>query len=168
MALLTPRRLRALLAVGAAASLVATSGCLPSLPSTSVSAALKSKGNISIIPRVSAPLAKLNVDLGSRVRAGDTLAELDHADLDRQVQEAQAAQADAEARLAELKAGPKAEVLAQAQANANAAQARVRALEAARGGGDASALQRRVDDARAALAQAEAAARPDPQAVQHA
>jgi HlyD family secretion protein len=196
MALLTPRRLRALLAAGAAASLLGTSGCLPSFPSTSASAApsgsgratirigkavrgdlsgvlnftaeLKSKGEVSIIPRVSAPLAKVNVDLGSRVRAGDTLAELDHGDLDRQVQEAQAAQADAEAKLAQLKAGPKDEVVAQAQANVNAAQARVRALENARSAGDAAALQRRVDDARAALAQAQAATRPDPQAVAQA
>jgi HlyD family secretion protein len=131
-------------------------------------AEVKAKGQIGIIPRVVAPLAKINVDLGSRVRAGDTLAELDHADLDRQVLEAQAAQADAEAKLAELKAGPKAEVVAQAQANVNAAQARVRALEGARGAGDAAALQRRVDEARAALGQAEAATRPDPQAVAQA
>jgi RND family efflux transporter MFP subunit len=196
MALLTPRRARALLAASAAASLLGSSACLPSFAATNASTApsgsgratirigksvrgdlsgvlnftaeVKSKGDIAIVPRVSAPLAKLNVDLGSRVRAGDTLAELDHTDLDRQVQEAQAAQADAEARLAELKAGPKAEVVAQAQANANAAQARVRALENARGGGDTAALQRRVDEARAALAQAEAATRPDPQAVAQA
>ena len=42
------------------------------------------------------------------------LAELDHTELDQQVLAAQAAQASAEARLAELKAGPKPEVLAQA------------------------------------------------------
>jgi RND family efflux transporter MFP subunit len=196
MALLIPRRLRALLAASAAVSLLGSSACLPSFAASNASTApsspargtirigkavrgdltgvlnftaeIKSKGEIGIIPKVSAPLAKVNVDLGSRVRAGDTLAELDHADLDRQVQEAQAAQADAEAKAAELKAGPKAEVVAQAQANANAAQARVRALESARGSGDPNALQRRVDEARAALTQAEAAARPDQQAVSQA
>jgi RND family efflux transporter MFP subunit len=199
MPLSTSRRLRALLAAGAAASLLGSSACLPAFPSPTSSsstgatsgsgrstirigkavrgdlsgvlnftAEIKSKGQIGIIPRVSAPLAKINVDLGSRVRAGDTLAELEHADLDRQVQEAQAAQADAEAKLAEVKAGPKAEVVAQAQANAAAAQARVRALEGARASGDASALQRRVDEARANLAQAQAAARPDPQAIAQA
>jgi multidrug efflux pump subunit AcrA (membrane-fusion protein) len=41
-------------------------------------AQVKAKGQIGIIPRVVAPLAKINVDLGSRVRAGETLAELDH------------------------------------------------------------------------------------------
>jgi HlyD family secretion protein len=197
MALFTPRRVRALLAASAAVSLLGSSACLPSFAAaTSANAApsgatrasirlgksvrgdlsgvlnftaeIRSKGDIGIIPRVSAALVKLDVDLGSRVRAGDTLAELDHTDLDRQVQEAQAAQADAEAKLADLKAGPKAEVVAQAQANVNASQARVRALESARGSGDPTAMQRRVDQARAALDQATAAARPDPQAVAQA
>jgi RND family efflux transporter MFP subunit len=131
-------------------------------------AEVRPKGQIGIVPRVVAPLAKVNVDPGARVRAGDTLAELDHADLDRQVLEAQSEQAAAEAKLAELKAGPKAEVVAQAQANVNAAQARVRALENTRGAGDAAALQRRVDEARSNLAQAQAAARPDPQAIAQA
>lgn len=132
------------------------------------SAEVKPKGQIAVIPRVTAPLARLAVDLGARVRAGDTLAELDHADLDRRVLETQADQSAAEAKLAELKAGPKAEVLAQAQANNAAAQARVRALENARGATDPAAAQRRVDDARAALAQAQAAATPDPQAIARA
>ena len=84
------------------------------------SAPLQTKGQVAIVPRVNATLLKLNVELGGRVRVGDTLAELDHTDLDQQVLAAQAAQASAEAKLAELKAGPKPEVLAAAQANYNA------------------------------------------------
>jgi multidrug efflux pump subunit AcrA (membrane-fusion protein) len=127
------------------------------------SAPIQTKGEIAIAPRVIARVDRLNVDVGSRVRAGDVLAELDHTDLDRQVLSAQAAQASAEARLASLKAGPKAEVLAQAQANLKAAQARVNALESTRASADANTLDQRVKDARAALEHAQAALEPDPQ-----
>src|SRR5258708_1308413 len=64
-------------------------------------APLQTKGQIAVVPRVMATLNKVNVDVGSRVRPGDTLAELDHADLDERVLSAQAAQASAEARLAQ-------------------------------------------------------------------
>jgi RND family efflux transporter MFP subunit len=128
-------------------------------------APVQSKGEVLVVPRVSARLDKLSVDVGSRVRAGDVLAELDHTELDQQVLAAQATQASAEARLAELQAGPKAEVLAAAQANFKAAQARVSALQAARDNADTATLDQRVKDARAALDQAQAALEPDAQAV---
>src|SRR5258707_14092547 len=35
-------------------------------------ASLQTKGQVAVIPRVTATLLKLDVDLGSRVRAGDT------------------------------------------------------------------------------------------------
>ena len=128
-------------------------------------AQVQTKGEVAIVPRVTATLDKLDVDLGSRVRAGDTLAELDHSDLDQQVLAAQAAQASAEAKLAALKAGPKPEVLSAAQANYNAAQARVKSLQSARDNADTAALDQRVKEARAALEQAQAALQPDAQAV---
>ena len=120
-------------------------------------AQVQTKGDVAIVPRVTATLNKLDVDLGSRVRVGDTLAELDHSDLDQQVLAAQAAQASAEAKLAALKAGPKAEVLAAAQANYNAAQARVKSLQSARDNADTAALD-----------QAQAALKPDADAVTQA
>jgi HlyD family secretion protein len=125
-------------------------------------APVQSKGEVALIPRVTAPLATLKVDVGSRVRAGDVLAELDHTDLDQQVLAAQAVQASAEAKLAALKAGPKQEELAQAQANLKAAQARVNALESARANSDVATIDQRVKDARAALDAAQAALEPDP------
>ena len=128
-------------------------------------AQVQSKGDIAIIPRVTAPLANIKVDVGSRVRAGDVLVELDHTELDQQVLAAQAAQASAEAKLAALKAGPKPEVLAQAQANLRAAQARVNTLQNARANGDPAAVDHRVTDANAALDAAQAALQPDPQTV---
>ncbi len=131
-------------------------------------AQVQTKGDVAIVPRVTATLNKLDVDLGSRVRAGDTLAELDHSDLDQQVLAAQAAQASAEAKLAALKAGPKPEVLAAAQANFNAAQARVKSLQSARDNADSAALDQRVKEARASLEEAQAALQPDAQAVAQA
>jgi RND family efflux transporter MFP subunit len=176
------------------AAACATSACLPALPATPSSAApsssrasagirigkavrgdlngllafaapLQTKGEVAIAPRVIARVDRLNVELGSRVRAGDVLAELDHAALAQQVLAAQAAQASAEARLAALKAGPKAEVLAQAQANLRAAQARVNALESARATVDANTLDQRVREARTVLDHAQAALEPDGQKV---
>jgi len=131
-------------------------------------APIQTKGNVAIIPRATATLNKIDVDVGSKVRAGDTLAELDHSDLDEQVLAAQAAQATAEARLAELKAGPKPEVLAAAQANYNAASARVKTLQSARDNADTATLDQQVKDARAALETAQAALQPDTQKVAQA
>jgi RND family efflux transporter MFP subunit len=128
-------------------------------------APVQAKGEVAIVPRVIARVDRLTVDVGSRVRAGDILVELDHSQLDQQVLAAQAAQASAEAKLAALKAGPKPEILAQAQANLRAAQARVNALESARANADAATLDQRVKDARAALDQAQSALEPDAQAV---
>ena len=132
------------------------------------SAPVQAKGEVSIVPRVVSTVNQLDVDVGSHVRAGDSLAELDHTDLDQQVLAAQAAQASADAKLAELKAGPKAEVLAAAQANFNAAQARVKALQAARDNADQASLDQRVKDAQAAVDQAQAALQPDANTVAQA
>jgi RND family efflux transporter MFP subunit len=131
-------------------------------------APIQTKGEVAVIPRVSSPLMKLDVDVGSKVRAGDTVAELDHSDLDEQVLAAQAGQAAAEAKLAELKAGPKPEVLAAAQANFNAAAARVKTLQSARDNADSATLDQRVKDAQSALQTAQAALQPDPQTVAQA
>src|SRR3954447_19932334 len=197
MSFSTVSRLRARWGAIAAAALLGSSACLPTLPgSTTVTVAepapsrssnsairigkavrgdlngiltftalLRSKGEIAIVPRVTARVDRVLVDVGSRVRAGDTLVELDRTQVEQQVLEAQAAQASAEAHLAEVKAGPKAEVLAQAQANQRAAQARVSALESARAAGDVASVEKRVSEARAALTQAQAALQPDPQAI---
>src|SRR6266851_1533334 len=131
-------------------------------------APVQAKGEVAVVPRVSARVDQLNVDVGSRVRAGDVLFELDHSGLDQQVLAAQAAQASAEARLAELRAGPKPEILAAAQANFKAAQARVQALQSARDNADIAALDQRVRDARAAVDHATTALQPDPQVVAQA
>ncbi len=131
-------------------------------------APVQAKGEVAVVPRVSARIDQLHVEVGARVRAGDVVVELDHSGLDQQVLAAQAAQASAEARLAALKAGPKPESLAAAQANLKAAQARVNALQSARDNAEIATLDQRVKDARAAVDQATAALQPDPQVVAQA
>jgi HlyD family secretion protein len=131
-------------------------------------APIQTKGEVAVVPRVIARLDQLDVDVGSRVRTGDALVELDHTELDQQVLAAQAAQASAEANLAALQAGPKDEVLAAAQANFKAAQSRVQVLESAQANNDAAAIDQRVKDAQAAVDQAEAAMQPDAQTVAQA
>ena len=131
-------------------------------------AQLRAKGEVAIVPHVTARVDRVLVDVGSRVRIGDNLVELDRTELETRVLEAQAAQSAAEAKLAELKAGPKAEVVAQAQANQRAAQARVNTLESAQTRANEGAVDRRVDEARAAFDQAQAALQPDGQAVAQA
>ncbi|MCA1645634.1 MAG: biotin/lipoyl-binding protein [Chloroflexi bacterium] len=131
-------------------------------------APVQTKGEVAVVPRVGARVDQLNVDVGSRVRTGDVLFELDHSELDQQVLAAQAAQASAEARAAALKAGPKPEVLAAAQANLRAAQARVQALQSARDNAHIAALDERVKEAQAAVTQATSALQPDPQVVAQA
>jgi RND family efflux transporter MFP subunit len=131
----------------------------------SFTAQLRSKGEVAVVPRVTARVDRILVDVGSKVRAGDTVVELDHGDLDNRVLEAQAAQSAAEAKLAELKAGPKDDEVAQAEANQRAAQARVNALQSARTSNDVAAADKRVEDARAAFDQAQSALQPDAQAV---
>ncbi len=131
-------------------------------------APIQAQGQVAIVPQVTSSVLKLDVELGSHVRAGDTLVELDHSALDQQVLQAQAVQASAEAKLAELKSGPKQEVLAAAQANYNAAAARVKALQSARDNADLAALDQRVTDDRAALEKAQAAMTPDAQVVAQA
>ncbi len=128
---------------------------------------VRAKGQVAVIPRVTARLDKLYVEVGARVREGELLAELDRTELETQVLQAQAAQAAAEAKLAQLKATPRPEVVAQAQANLRAAQARLQALEAARASSDPAALQKRVEEARGRLQQL-LSARSETQAVAQA
>ncbi|MBI5566445.1 MAG: HlyD family efflux transporter periplasmic adaptor subunit [Chloroflexi bacterium] len=67
----------------------------------------------------------VSVDVGATVKAGDVIARLDTALLDAEVVKAEAGLAVAQASLARLKAGPRAEQVAEAQSNLAAAQSGV-------------------------------------------
>lgn len=68
---------------------------------------------------------EMRVDVGATVKAGDVIARLDTAVLDVEVAKAEAGLAVAQAALARIKAGPRAEQVAEAQSNLAAAQSGV-------------------------------------------
>lgn len=129
---------------------------------------VQAKARVAVVPRVSGQLERLYVDVGSRVREGEPLADLGRAELEVRVLEAQAAQAAAEARLAALKGKARPEVVAQADANLRAARARLQSVVNARGSNDIAALEKRAEDARARLAQLESQPQPSAQTIAQA
>ena len=77
-------------------------------------------------------VADVAVEVGDRVEAGDVLASLDTERPTLQVKQAEANLASAQAQLAKLKAGPRAEEVEAAEANLEAADAQVSAAAANR------------------------------------
>jgi HlyD family secretion protein len=68
-------------------------------------------------------LAQLKVDVGSKVKRGDVIAQLDTAQFDAAVAQAEAGLTLAQASLAKIKAGPRPEQILQAQSNLSATNA---------------------------------------------
>lgn len=98
----------------------------------------EANARVNVLPKITGQITVLNVDVGSRVKKGDVLAELDHATLDTQVAQAQAALTAAQAKLATILAGPRPETVAQARANLKAAQETLAMMQQ---GGRAEAIQ---------------------------
>ncbi len=94
-----------------------------------VSAVLSFSGNlvapsqVQILPKISGQIVKMNVDIGSKVKQGDPIAELDHTTLDAQLDQAQA-------NLEKQKAQGRPESISSAQATLAAAQAAAGAAQA--------------------------------------
>jgi HlyD family secretion protein len=80
---------------------------------------------INISPKQSGQLAKLYVDQGSRVKAGQLLARMDDTNLQGQLLQAQGNLAAAEANLRKLKAGNRPQEIQQAERNLQEAQAQI-------------------------------------------
>ena len=117
-------------------------------PTLSYSGNVQARTQVNLVPKISARLEKLNADIGDEVTAGDVIAELDHAQLDAQVQQSEAAVTSAQAKLEQTQASAKPEDIAAAQAVVDQAIAR---LQQARAGG-------RPEEIAAARAAAEQAA----------
>lgn len=86
--------------------------------------------DVRVAPEVGGRLLEVRVAEGDRVAAGDVIARIDTADAELALQRAQADRDQAEAQLALLKAGSRAEDIRQAQAQGQAAQADVKAAQA--------------------------------------
>ena len=117
---------------------------------------LRPKPGATVSSRVAGRLERLHVDIGSTVRSGDTVAELDRAALEVQVVHGEANLAAAEARLAGLQAGAEPDARAEAEARLRAAKARLAGLENAPQAETIPTLAQHVREARRRLADLEA------------
>jgi len=115
------------------------------------SANVESRARVSVLPKVGGQITALKVDVGSTVKQGDVIAELDHATLDAQVAQAGAAVAVAQAKLATIQAGSRPENIAEAQANLKAAQETLSFMESGGRAENVSAAQGNLDSATARL-----------------
>src|SRR5712692_7062307 len=120
---------------------------------------------VNVVPVISGRITKLNVDVGSTVKAGDLIAELDKSTLNAQVGQAQAGVDAANVKLSQIQAGARPESVAAAQSNAQAAQAKLDAIKAGARPETAGAAKANLDSARAKLAAIENGARPESDAV---
>jgi HlyD family secretion protein len=117
--------------------------------------------SVSVVPVISGRITKLNVDVGSQVKAGDVIAELDKSTLNAQVAQAQSAVAAAAVKVDQIKAGARPESIAAANANAASAQAK---LDAVKNGARAETIAESklaLDTAKSKLATVQAGARPE-------
>lgn len=89
---------------------------------------VKALSNVDVVPKQSGRIVKMAVDVGSRVKQGDVIAELDHTSLDLDLHAAQAQLQEAQAKLATVKAGPRDEHVRQAQLAVDTAQSRYQAM----------------------------------------
>ncbi len=151
--------------------------------SLSYSGDIRAREQISVLPKSTGRIERVLVDVGSHVKAGETLAILEQDSAEIAVLQARATLAGAQAKLTTLQAGPRTEDVAAAQAALNqqelrlqnmraggraedvrgaqagvaSAQARLQALQNGADDGVRQAQQSAVDSDRAAVASAEAA-----------
>jgi HlyD family secretion protein len=95
------------------------------LVAISASGSIEPQFRVNLVFEGSGRVAEVAVEVEETVKAGALLAQLDTAQLELQVQQAQAALASAEAQLAQLQAGPQPEEIAATEANLRAAEAQV-------------------------------------------
>ncbi len=131
--------------LGDITSFVSASGTV--LPERQTGLAFQSSGTI----------VKVSVQMGDKVTAGQVLAQLDTEDLDLALRQAQIGQHQAEAQLAQLKAGPNAVDVASARAVLASAQAAYQQLLNGTDADRLAAARAQVEQARVTLDQAQQA-----------
>jgi HlyD family secretion protein len=149
------------LAVAAGAALLALAGCGGNNGDTIRASGTIEATEVNVAARSAGQVLELRKAEGDAVKSGDTLALIDHAALDLQLQQAQALLDQAQAQMDLLRKGARDEDQAQAQELANQAQAN---LEAARADRDRAAAlfssgsttRKMKDDADARFAGAQA------------
>lgn len=99
------------------------------IASVSASGSVEARRRVALTFKTPGRVAEVYVEAGDEVAAGDPLVKLDTAELELQVAQARAGLASAEARLAQLTAGPRSEDLAAAQAALDSARAQLEELQ---------------------------------------
>src|SRR6266542_4356679 len=92
--------------------------------------AVRAREQITVLPKASGRVQKVNVDIGSPVHAGDVLAELEQDSPEIQVLQARANLAAAQAKLATIQAGAKPDDVAAAEEGLAQQQSRLAAMQA--------------------------------------
>src|SRR6266571_1780161 len=91
---------------------------------------VRAREQITVLPKASGRVKSVLVDLGSPVKAGDVLAELEQDSPEIQVLQARANLAAAQAKLATIQAGGKVDDIAAAEEGVGQQQARLAAMQA--------------------------------------
>ncbi len=122
---------------------------------------VRPRTTLGVVPKQSGRIARLPVEVGDRVAAGDTLVELDKTSLQAQLEQAEAGVTAAQAKKESTAAGPKPGAVEQAQANARAAQQRLAALQEGGRPESVAQAQSQLDTAQARLNQVAQGGRPE-------
>ena len=128
----------------------------PISASLSYTGDIKAVSQVAVLPKATGRLEKLMVDVGSKVKKGDVIAQLDGSTLQAQLSQAKANLAAAQARLANMLAGSRPEQIAEAKAALDAAQARADTVHKGATDAQLAAAQSAVDQATANLQAAQA------------
>ncbi|AFY82681.1 efflux RND transporter periplasmic adaptor subunit [Oscillatoria acuminata] len=106
-------------------------------------------------------VSQINVKAGDKVSRGDMIARIDTREIEARLRQAQAAQAQAQSRVAELQAGTRPEEIAQGEARLAAAEARLAEVLAGTRPEEIAQAQARLRQAQARLAELRAGNRPE-------
>ena len=122
---------------------------------------VRAKGQIGVLPKVTGRVQVVTVDVGSAVKAGDVLIEMESEMPTLQLQQAQANVDAAEARLAQVQAGGKADDISVASLAVQQQELRLRQLQQGGRAEDINAAEDALAAAEARLAQLSGAGRPE-------
>jgi len=114
---------------------------------------IQSRASVNVLPRATGRIEQLMVDVGSRVKSGETIALLDRTQLDAQVRQAESSLRSSEARLGLLLAGARPEDVQSARAALDSAQARLTQMLQGGRTEDVASAQANLEAAQAKLNQ---------------
>jgi HlyD family secretion protein len=89
---------------------------------------VKAQSEVNVLPKQAGRIVSMSGDIGTKVQAGDVLAQIEHTTLDLGLQQAQAQLLTAQARVDTIKAGPRPETVQQAALSVDVAQSRLQNL----------------------------------------